>query len=120
MNTDKRGTDTRDMQAQVFASRASRFGTNADGLFVDVLTNQPPTAQDHADGDAAHAALMAADGAFETALRARYKDHAGDMRYRTNEFPASIKTLALAFQAAYAAWRATWAMPEPRTGVSNG
>ncbi len=91
---------------------ASRFDWNADGQLVDVNTNQPPTAQDHAAGDAAHAALMAAEGEFETALQAKYKHRACDMRYRTNELPPAIKTLALKFQAAYAVWRATWALPD--------
>ncbi len=91
---------------------ASRFGWNADGQLIDLQTKLPPTAEDHAAGDAANRAMMSAESEFETALRAKYKHRAGDMRYRTNELPPAIKMLALKFRATCAAWRATWAIPE--------
>ncbi len=92
---------------------ASRFDWK-NGVLIDVTTGQPPTAQDHTNGDKANTALMEAESRFEMALRTKYKSRAGDMRYRTNELPPAIRQLALEFQSAYAAWRATWAMADGR------
>ncbi len=86
----------------------SRFGYNADGEFVDASTNQPPTLTQLHDADVAHDAVMRAESLFETALRKRYGSRAGDMRYRTNELHTDVRDLALAYQAAMEAWRATW------------
>ena len=91
---------------------ASRFDWNNDNVLVDVKTGQPPTDRDIAESDRTHALLMVADGEFQTALEAKYKSRACDMRYRTNELPENIKVLAKAYQAAYATWRATWTVPE--------
>lgn len=86
----------------------SRFDFNDAGVLVDTATGAPPTQADHDASDKTHAALMLAESAFQTALVAKYKSRAGDMRYRTNALPPAIKALGLAYQVAVDAWRATW------------
>lgn len=92
----------------------SRFGYDAHGTFVDLATGLPPTEADHIAGDAAYTAMFKADGAFQAALVKRYKGRAGDMRYKTNELPADLRALAMSYQLAVDAWRATWFSPEVR------
>ena len=86
---------------------ASRFESR-NGVMIDIRTGNPPTAEDHLRGDAAMDAVLSTESAFELALRKRYKSKAGSMRYLTNELPAEIKSLALAYQDAVAVWRKTW------------
>ncbi len=86
----------------------SRFGCTASGDIVDLQTGAPPTLDEIRRADAAHLAMFQAEEAFESALRTKYGDRAGDMRYHTGALPAPIRALALDFQAKSAAWRATW------------
>ena len=88
---------------------ASRF-ENRGGVMIDIRTGNPPTAEDHAQGDAAMDAMLSTESAFELALRKRYKSQAGSMRYHTDELPPDIKKLALDYQDAVEVWRKTWMM----------
>lgn len=96
----------------------SRFETR-NGVMVDLTTGLPPTEAQHKAGDAAHDGVLAAESAFELALRRKYKSRACEMRYQTRELPSEIRALALAYQAAVEVWRATWLLDAMPAGVTK-
>jgi hypothetical protein len=85
-----------------------RYSFNSAGLVVDKVTGETPTAEELSECDRLHAALMQADGEFQTELVKRYGRNAGDMRYRSDLHTPKLKTLADRYVKACNAWRDTF------------
>jgi len=87
---------------------ASKYTFDNSGRVINRHSGLPPTKEEIAEGESAHAALMKADGAFQTALVKKYGVRAGDMRYMTEKLPPDLKKLSAAFQQATESWRETF------------
>lgn len=90
---------------------ASRYESR-DGVLVNVHTGLPPTPAEIKACDDASDAILAAESAFELALRKRFGSQASEWRYQTSRLPVDIRDLAMGYQSAVAAWRATWEVPD--------
>ena len=86
---------------------ASKYESR-DGVMVNIQTGLPPTAAEIKACDENMDAILAAESAFELALRKRFGSAAPEWRYQTSRLPADIRALAIRYQDAVAAWRATW------------